>query len=105
MYAIIEDSGRQFKVSPGDALLVDLREIGDGQKQITFDRVLLVGAGDATRIGVPLVAGASVSADILDPEMKMPKVRGIKFSRRKGYMKRWGHRQRCMKVRITAING
>lgn len=103
MYAIFEDGGRQYKVSTGDMLLVDLKELPEGQSDITFDKVLMVGEGAEARIGTPWVDGASVSAKVVN-ELKMPKVRGVRFRRRKGLYKRWGHRQRMLKVQIGAIN-
>lgn len=103
MYAIFEDGGKQYKVSTGDKLLIELKELPEGQKDITFDKVLMVGEGAGARIGTPWVTGATVSAKVLEA-LKMPKVSGVKFSRRKGYYKRWGHRQQMMKVEIGAIN-
>ncbi len=103
MYAIFEDGGKQYKVSTGDKLLIELKELPEGQKDITFDKVLMVGEGAGARIGTPWVSGATVSAKVLEA-LKMPKVSGVKFSRRKGYYKRWGHRQQMMKVEIGAIN-
>ena len=64
VYAIIEDSGTQIKVAPGDVVDVDLREVGPRTKKIKFDRVLLLGGdanGDAA-IGAPYVDGAAVTA-------------------------------------------
>lgn len=104
MYAIFEDGGRQYKVSEGDTLLVDLREVSDGRTEIVFDKVMLVGEGADARIGTPWVAGASVTATIVNEAQKMPKVTGIKFNRRKGYKKKWGHRQRMMNVVISRIS-
>lgn len=103
MYAIFEDGGKQYKVSEGDALLVELKDLQEGQSEVTFDKVLMVGEGAAAKIGQPYVAGASVLAKIEEDDLQLPKVRGVKFNRRKGYYKRWGHRQRAMKVRISAI--
>jgi large subunit ribosomal protein L21 len=103
MYAIIEESGRQFKVTGGDTILID-RDAPEGDKTITFDRVLLVGgAGGDTKIGAPLVAGATVTAEVLG-EAKGPKIDIFKYKRRKGYRRRKGHRQQYLKVRITDIN-
>ena len=62
MYAVIEDSGQQFRVSEGDVLNVDLRELADNAKKIEFDRVLLVAGEGETKVGTPLVAGAKVTA-------------------------------------------
>ena len=101
MYAIFEDGGKQYKVSQGDNLLVEIRE--QPGAQIKFDKVLMVGEGASARIGAPYVAGASVSATVAE-ELKMPKVTGIKFRRRKGYKKKFGHRQRMLRVTIDSIN-
>jgi large subunit ribosomal protein L21 len=102
MYAIIEDGGRQHKVTSGDLLNID-REVGPDDKTVTFDRVLLVGGEGEPKIGVPIVAGATVTADVLGP-VKGPKVRTVKYRRRKGYHKTIGHRQKYVSVRVTAIN-
>lgn len=104
MYAVFEDGGKQYKVSEGDMLLVERRDVPEGQSEIRFDRVLLVGEGEKARVGTPLVAGASVSARVVD-ELKTAKVTGIKFNRRKGYRKKWGHRQRMLRVEISRIEG
>lgn len=104
MYAIFEDGGRQYKVSEGDVLLIDLRDGDEQPKEIKFDKVLLVGEGASAKIGAPWVAGASVTASVAQ-QMKMPKVTGIKFNRRKGYKKKWGHRQPMLKVTISKISG
>jgi len=67
MYAIIEDSGTQIKVQKGDVVDIDLRDAADGST-ITFDRVLAVGdaaGGSAAKIGMPYVAGATVTAKVL----------------------------------------
>ena len=103
MYAIVEDGGKQYKVSEGDTLLLERRDLDEGQKQITLDQVLMVGEGADAKIGAPTVAGASVTAAVVD-ELKTPKITGIKFKRRKGYMRKFGHRQQMLKVHIDKIN-
>jgi large subunit ribosomal protein L21 len=103
VYAIFEDGGKQYKVSTGDKLLVERRDLPEDQQEITFDRVLMVGEGADAQIGTPWVDGATVTAKVVE-EMKMPKVEGIKFKRRKGHSKRWGHRQRMLRLEIGAIN-
>lgn len=100
MYAVIEDSGTQFKVAKGDIIRVDLR--GDeAPDTIDFDKVLLVG-GDSTTVGAPYVKGASVTADVLT-EVRGDKITIIKFRRRKGYRRKRGHRQRFLRIKITGI--
>lgn len=105
MYAVIEDSGTQIKVSEGDVIKIDARELADDAVETTFDRVMLVGGeGVDAKIGQPLVEGASVTADILE-EGRDDKVEVVKFKRRKGYKRNRGHRQAYVKVRITSIKG
>ena len=102
MYAVIEDSGTQFRVSEGDVLNVDLRELGEGAKEIEFDRVLLVG-GEKTKVGTPLVKGAKVIAEVMNPEAKGPKIYVHHWRRRKASRTRTGHRQKYIRVRIKEI--
>ena len=102
MYAVIEDSGSQMKVNEGDVLEIDLREIGDKDKSVTFNRVLMIG-GDNPTIGTPYVDGASVTAEIIDPDKKGVKIDVIKYKRRKGYKSKQGHRQRHMIVKVSKI--
>ena len=105
MYAVIEDSGTQIKVSEGDEIMLDIRELGDDQAELTFDRVLLVSNGDGdAKVGAPYVDGASVTADILE-EGRGEKVDVWKFKRRKTYTRHRGHRQNYLKVKITGISG
>jgi large subunit ribosomal protein L21 len=102
MYAIIEEGGRQHRVTSGDTLLID-RELNADEKTITFDRVLMVGGEGQPRIGTPLVSGATVTADVIG-ETKGPKIDTIKYKRRKGYHKKIGHRQPYLNVKVTGIN-
>lgn len=102
MYAIIEEGGRQFRVTGGDTIQID-REVGADEKSITFDRVLLVGGEGQPTIGAPLVGGATVTADVIGP-VKGPKIDTIKYKRRKGYRKKIGHRQNYTAVKVTGIN-
>ncbi len=102
MYAIIQEGGRQFKVTSGDTIRID-RPPQDDVKNITFSEVLLVGGDGAAKIGAPMVAGATVTADVIGP-VKGVKVRSVKYRRRKGYHKTVGHRQKYLAVKVTGIN-
>jgi large subunit ribosomal protein L21 len=102
MYAIIEDSGTQFKVTSGDRIRID-RAFDENEKQITFNQVLLVAGEGSPRIGSPAVNGATVTAEVVGP-VKGPKIDIQKYKRRKGYHKKIGHRQPYLEVRITGIN-
>ena len=66
MYAIIEEGGKQFKVTSGDTILIDRADYAE--KTIKFDQVLLVGGEGAPKIGAPLVKGATVTADVMGAE-------------------------------------
>ena len=103
MYAVIKTGGKQYKVSAGDKLKVELlaAEVGS---QVVIDQVLAVGSGDQVAIGAPLVAGASVSATVVS-HGRADKVRIFKMRRRKHYQKRQGHRQNFTELQIVSING
>jgi len=102
MYAIIEESGKQYKVTSGDRIRVD-RDFNEDEKSITFDKVLLVAGEGSPKIGAPLVGGATVTADVIGA-VKGPKIDIQKYKRRKGYHKKIGHRQPYLELRITGIN-
>ena len=105
MYAIIEDSGTQIKVSEGDVIKVAGGDLPEDVATLTFDRVLAVGGDDdQARIGQPMVEDAKVTADVLE-RGRDDKVMITKFKRRKGYTRRKGHRQDYLKVKITSILG
>jgi large subunit ribosomal protein L21 len=105
VYAIIEDSGTQIKVSSGDVIDVDVRDLAEGEKSLTFDRVLAVGdpdGGDPAVIGTPYIDGATVTAEVIE-RFKDRKIDVIKFKRRKGYRRKYGHRQPYLRVKIDEI--
>jgi len=102
MYAIIQEGGRQFKVTSGDTIRID-RPPQEDVKTITFSEVLFVGGEGTPKIGAPLVAGATVSADVIGP-VKGIKVRSVRYRRRKGFHKTVGHRQKYLAVKVTGIN-
>jgi large subunit ribosomal protein L21 len=102
MYAIIEDGGRQFRVEEGQEIEIDLRDLPAGETAITFDRVLAVRTDEEFRVGQPLLAGASVSAELIGTLLG-DKLTVQKFRRRKTFRKRTGHRQIFSRVRIGKI--
>ena len=103
MFAIIQASGRQFRVEPGAIIAIDGHNAGDAGGEVSFDKVLLVSneAGDVTA-GTPFVAGAKVVGVIGDLD-KGKKVRIFKKKRRKQYRRTKGHRSLLTRVRITDI--
>jgi large subunit ribosomal protein L21 len=104
VYAIIEDSGTQIKVSPGDVVDIDLRSDVDKQpSKLTFDRVLLVGDGEkAAKIGTPYIDGATVTAEVIE-QFKGEKLDVLMYKRRKGQRRKMGHRQNHLKIKIGDI--
>ncbi len=103
MYAVIRTGGKQYRVKPGEILLVE--RLGSDAGSFTFSDVLLVSdGGTGVRVGAPNVAGASVAATILG-EQKAKKVIVFKKKKRKGYRRKRGHRQIYARVRIDGING
>ena len=105
MYAVIAHSGKQYRVEEGQILEVDFQDgVAEGA-EITFDRVLCVSGADGMKIGKPVVAGATVTAKVIDPEFKGEKLFVQTFRRRKNVRRRTGHRQAFMKVQIGKIGG
>ena len=102
MYAVIETGGKQHRVIEGELIRVEKIEAETGSI-IDFDRVLMVGEGEAVKVGTPVVEGAKVSAQVVQ-HGRGSKVSILKFKRRKHHMKRQGHRQWFTEIKITAIN-
>ena len=101
MYAIVKTGGKQYKVSEGDVLFIEKLEAEAGQS-VVFDQVLAVLDGDKATFGAPTVEGASVDATVVK-NGKGKKIRIFKYTPKKGYRKRQGHRQPYTKVQIGAI--
>ena len=101
MYAVIKTGGKQYRVSKNDVVRVEKIDAEVGS-EIALDQVLLVGSGDSTKVGSPLVDGASVKASVLD-QVKADKIVVFKKKRRKNYRKKQGHRQNLTVLRITDI--
>ncbi len=103
MYAVIKTGGKQYRVAPGESLKVEslVAEVGSS---ISFEQVLMVGNGETINVGAPLVAGASVTAEVI-AHGRADKIRIVKHRRRKHYHKEQGHRQNYTAVKITEIVG
>ncbi len=102
-YAVFEHGGKQYRVSPGDELLVErtVPDLAAGDALI-FDRVMLVSRGEGVRVGQPVLDGAVVRSQVVAPE-RGEKVIVFKKKRRKGYKRTRGHRQDYYRVRVEAI--
>ena len=101
MYAIVEISGRQFKVEKKQKLFVNRLDALEGKK-VSFDNVLMVNDGAKFSVGTPNVSGAQVDATVLK-HLKSDKVIVFKKKRRKGYKVRNGHRQAITEIEISDI--
>lgn len=101
MYAIIKTGGKQVKVEVGQTIFVEKLEAEAGDK-VTFDQVVLVG-GETTKVGAPLVEGATVVATV-EKQGRAKKVVTFKYKRRKDTHRKQGHRQPYTKLVIDAIN-
>ncbi len=103
MYAVVKTGGKQVRVSPGLAVRVEKLggEVGD---TVSFDEVLLVGGDGETKVGQPLVEGASVVGKITQ-QGRGEKITIFKMKRRKGYRRKQGHRQAFTEVTVESING
>jgi large subunit ribosomal protein L21 len=102
MYAVIKTGGKQYKVAAGEKIKVEQIAADVGQ-EIVIDEVLAVGNGAELKVGVPLVAGASVKATVV-AHGRHDKVRIFKMRRRKHFQKHGGHRQNFTELEIGAIS-
>lgn len=102
MYAVIQTGGKQYRVKPGDTLKVETVAAEAGQV-VEFDKVLLIGTDAGIQVGRPFLSGGKVTATVTG-HGRHPKIRIIKFRRRKHHMKRMGHRQNYTEVRIDGIS-
>jgi len=102
MYAVIESGGKQHRVVEGEVLKLEKIEQATGAT-ISFDKVLMVGAGADVKIGAPYVVSGKVTAEVIS-HGRADKVKIIKFRRRKHYRKQQGHRQWFTEVKITSIS-
>lgn len=100
-YAIIKTGGKQYRVESGKTYRIPSL-VGEAGAQVTFNEVLLGSHNDKTLVGVPSLAGASVSAEIVK-HGRGEKIVVFKSKRRKNYRKKQGHRQGFTEVRIGEI--
>ncbi len=102
MKAIIVTGGKQYCVSEGDTLFIEKLEVEAGEA-VVFDQVLAIVDGAETKVGAPVVENATVDAKVVK-NGKGKKIRIFKYTPKKGYRKRQGHRQPYTKVEIAKIN-
>ena len=102
MFAVIKTGGKQYRVAANDVITVERLEAEAGST-IDLNEVLMVGSDKGITVGSPLIAGASVKAEIV-AQTRGPKLIIFKKRRRKHYRRRNGHRQDLTQLKITAIN-
>jgi large subunit ribosomal protein L21 len=101
MYAVIKTGGKQYRVQPGDVLVVEKLD-GDVGASVSFDQVLMVGGDDGVTIGAPVVEGALVHATLVETR-RGEKIKIFKKTRRQGYRRTRGHRQSETVLRVTGL--
>ncbi len=97
--AVIATGGKQYLVSEGETLLVELLEPA---KTASFEALLVID-GDKTTVGAPVVEGVKVNADVVEQAVKADKVVAIRYKAKKRVHKTRGHRQRHTQIKITKI--
>lgn len=102
MYAIIETGGKQYKVEAGQEIYIEKLDV-EADSEITFDKVIAVGADDGIKVGAPYVDGATVSAKVIK-NGKAKKVIVFTYKSKKNEKRKKGHRQPYTKVAIGSIN-
>ena len=107
MYAVVEQGSKQYKVSQGDVINIELTEVSPEAKTIELDKVLFVSDGENIKVGTPYLDGAKVTASFKtsadDSVVKGPKLYPMHFRRRKNSSRKIGHRQKYLQVVIDTI--
>lgn len=101
MHAVFQSGGKQYRVAPGDSVMVE-KVPGNAGDSVTFDRIILTSDGEQVSIGKPYLDNAKVEGRITR-QGKAKKVIAFKFKRRKGHRKKIGHRQQFTQVKIENI--
>jgi large subunit ribosomal protein L21 len=99
-YAIIKSGGKQYRVSPGDVIDVELFEGEKGPFECSD--VLFYFDGKEAKLGAPFVAKATVRGEILG-DVRGPKLIAYKYKKRKNYRRKRGHRQNYTRIKITEL--
>lgn len=102
MYAILENGGKQYRVSEGDVVYLEKIQAEPGQT-VSFSEVLVVGLDDKVMVGKPYVENASIAAKVVG-HGKAKKVVVFKYKAKKNYRRKQGHRQPFTKVAIDKIS-
>ena len=101
MYAVIKTGGKQYRVAKDDIIKIEKLE-GAAGATLEFSEVLMVGEGSSVKVGAPTVAGAKVTAELVE-QTRGPKVIAFKKRRRKNSRRKRGYRDEITVLRITEI--
>jgi large subunit ribosomal protein L21 len=104
MFAVINDRGRRFRVTPGTEVWVDLCTGKKPGEKLTFDKVELLSSEAGVQVGTPLLSGVKVVGEVCGTD-NGKKVVVYKYKRRKSNRRRWGARDRRTRVKIESIQG
>jgi large subunit ribosomal protein L21 len=102
MYAVFQSGGKQHRVSEGQTVRLEKLDIATGEF-IEFNQVLMIANGEEISVGMPLVAGGVIKAEVVT-HGRSEKVKIVKFRRRKHHCKQQGHRQQFTDVKVTSIS-
>jgi large subunit ribosomal protein L21 len=104
VYAVVQSGGKQHKVRVGQTFEVELldaaKQAGD---TVELDQVLAIGQDDSTLIGTPLLDGAKVRAEVIDPLKKGEKLLIFRYKSKVRYRRKTGHRQKYTQLKVTEI--
>jgi large subunit ribosomal protein L21 len=100
-YAVVRTGGKQYRVAPGDVIRVE-RVVGEPGTDIELTEVLMTSGDGAVQLGKPLVAGARITARVMQ-QGKAKKVLVFKKKKRKNYRRHRGHRQQFTDLRVMGI--
>ncbi len=107
MYAVVETGGKQYKVSQGDRVDIDLTEVDPDAETLELNKVLFISDGEDVKLGAPYLEGAKVTASFggtaKEAVVKGKKLYPTHFRRRKDSQRRIGHRQRYLAITIDKI--
>jgi large subunit ribosomal protein L21 len=101
LYAIVRTGGKQYRVAEKTVLAVEKLDVADGET-IELTDVLMIADGDSVRVGTPTVAGAKVTATVVET-FKGRKIHGYTYKPTKGVQRHYGHRQWHTRLRIDKI--
>ena len=101
MFAVIKTGGKQYKVAKDDVIEVEKIDLEAG-KAVELGEVLMLSDGGTVEVGAPFLAGAKVSAEVVE-QTRGDKIIVFKKKRRKNYRRKAGHRQDLTVLKITGI--